>query len=265
MIGDDLMEYEYMPSKMIKRLSRTNAENKELIISTVIVVVLYFAYFNCHGLSSEAAIYGTSSALMCLAFIKYSHQIFVSGLLITASGLVRMLGGSDTSSLTVFAGLVCMVDSLIRLSSVKNRKLISRDLSLKDRAFNMVFWDCSPIKLDSYLGSIGLLMILFYTNHFSMTNGEPGVTSALIVLQMFGGACMMFHFFEANLLWLVYYSMIIIQSVQVVASGNVTNAVVCYTVEAYAMLVTLIYSTENYYRFDDIKNCEVFSNDEIYQ
>ena len=157
-----------------------------------------------------------------------------------------------------------MVDSLIRLSSVKNRKLISRDLSLKDRAFNMVFWDCSPIKLDSYLGSIGLMMILFYTNHFSMTNGEPGVTSALIVLQMFGGACMMFHFFEANLLWLVYYSMIIIQSVQVVASGNVTNAVVCYTVEAYAMIVTLIYSTENYHRFDDIKNCEVFSNDEIY-
>ena len=154
------MECEHMPSKMIKRLSRTNAENKELILSTVLVVVLYFAYFNCYGLSSEAAVYGTSSALMCLAFIKYSHQIFVSGLLITASGLVRMLGGSDTSSLTVFAGLVCMVDSLIRLSSVKNKKLISRDLSLKDRAFNMVFWDCRPIKLDSYLGSIGLLMIL---------------------------------------------------------------------------------------------------------
>lgn len=258
------MEYEYMPTKEIKRLSRANAESKEIAFSTVLVVVLYIAYLNCYGFSSKAIIYGTSSALMCLAFIKYSHQIFVSGLMLTASGLVQMVGGSSTSSLTVFAGLVCMVVSMLRLFSVKNRKLISRDISKKDRAFNMVFWNCSPIQIDSYLCSIGLMVILFYTNHFSLTNGEPGVASALIVLQMFGGLCMMFNFFEANLLWLVYYAMIIIQSVQVVASGNLTSEVVCYTTEAYAMLVTLVYSTENYYRFDDIKNCEVFSNDEIY-
>lgn len=257
------MEYEYMPSKMIKRLSRTNAENSEIVFSTVIVVVMYFAYLNCYGLSSKAVIYGTSSALMCLSFIKYSHQIFVSGMMLTASGLIRMLGGSSTSSLAVLAGLVCMVVSLIRLLGVNNRKLISRDISAKDRAFNMVFWDCSPIKMDSYLCSIGLMMILLYTNHFSLTSGEPGVTSALIVLQMFGGVCMMFNLFEANVLWLVYYAMIIIQSVQVVASGVVPREVVCYTVEAYAMLVTLVYSTENYYRFGDIKNCEVFGNDEI--